>query len=409
MFRLDHWQEVFQSLRRHKLRTVLTCFGVFWGIFMLILLLAAGTGLEHGILTLFRDDAVNSVWLRGRKTTLPYHGLNPGRRIRLSIDDVLALQAHLDGIDHVTPRKRLPNDPIVRYHNNSGNFEIQGIYPTYAVIERTLLREGRLLNWLDIQQQRQVAVIGERVVEVLFKDSTSPVGQHILINGIPFLVVGTFTDAGGEWELRRIYIPYPTLNQVFNLSRDVDYMVFTTQPGQSLRALQEPIRRYVAERYRYDPKDRVAFSLWSREEVYQKYLALFRGIRLFVGLVGLGTLLAGMLGVSNMMLVSVQERTQEIGLRKALGATPWSIVRLILQEALLLTSMAGYAGLVAGVAVVEGVRRAGLQAHFFRDPQIELSVAVAALLALIVVGLLAGCLPARRAARIRPIEALRHD
>jgi putative ABC transport system permease protein len=409
MFRFDRWQEVFQSLWRHKLRTALTTFGVFWGIFMLILLLAAGKGIERGMLQLFKDDAVNSVWIRGRKTSLPYLGLNSGRRIQLTIDDLHVLQDHLVGIEHVTPRKRLPGDSIVSSHHHSGTFEILGIYPDYAVIEKTILQQGRLLHWLDIQQQRRVAVIGQHVVDVLFGEGSSPVGQHILINGISFLVVGTFTDVGGEWELQRIYLPYSTLRLVFNQRRDVDYIIFTTKPGLSWRTLQPPIRRSLAARHRFKPDDRIAISLYSPDEQYQKYLALFTGIHTLVALVGLGTLLAGMIGISNMMLVTVQERTQEIGLRKALGATPWSIVNLILQETLLITTGAGYAGLVAGVAVVEGVRRAGLQADFFRDPQVDLSIAVAATLSLIVVGLLAGYLPAHRAVKIKPIEALRHE
>jgi len=407
---IDHFREALESIRQHKLRTGLTAFGVAWGIFILVLLMGVGRGLENGAHILFRDDAVNSVWIEGAKTSLPFRGYAPGRMVELSTDDLQAIGQNLAGIGNLTPRKALDRELLVSYGEKSGSFRLYGIYPGYAAVEKTLPLSGRLLNEFDLTERRKTAVIGERVVQLLFGPRTDPVGKMIVIGGVHFQVVGTFTDASGrESELHRIYIPFTTLQETFDSSRSVGLIAFTTHEGYSGEAMLDPIRRLLAERHQFDEQDRAALQLYAYERNYRKFQALFIGLNLFVGLVGLGTLFAGAVGVSNVMLITVKERTREIGIRKALGATPLSILMMIMQEALLITTIAGYCGLVAGVAVIEAIRRSGLRTDFFYDPQVELGVAVGALVILILTGLTAGFLPARQAVHVKTIEALRAE
>lgn len=409
MLLFDELAEVFQSIRRHRVRTVLTAFGVFWGIFILVLLLGAGIGLRRGAENLFRDDAVNSVWVESEKTSIPFAGYGPGRAIEMTIDDLEQIAEEIPGVENISPRKRLPGQYTVTHGQRSGSFEILGIYPGYAETEKTLLRKGRLLNHFDVQEHRKVVVIGERVVELLF-GSENPIGRWVSINGVAFQVVGTFTDEGGwEGELLRIYIPYSTLRLAFDYEPTVSLITFTLAEGYSGDSLEAPIRRLLARRHRFDPKDPSAVYVYAMDQRYQKIQTLFLGLNVFVSLVGLGTLLAGVVGVSNILLVSVKERTREIGVRKALGAAPLAILRMILLEALAITLTAGYLGLLAGAGLIEAVRRSGAKADFFRDPEVPLPLAISALIVLIIAGLIAGLLPAWQAVRIRPVEALRSE
>jgi putative ABC transport system permease protein len=405
----DHWRQIALSLWRHKLRTCLTALGVFWGVFMVVLLLGLGKGLERGVFEIFRSDAFNSVWISGGKASVPYQGLTPGRPIMLTIDDLHALGKTLTGIADLTPRKLLQGDQPVTFGRHSGAFQILAIYPGYHVIERTVLLEGRFINWRDVHEARRVAVIGSRVVELLFGTQGHAVGARIDIQGANYLVVGTFTDVGGEGEIRRIYIPYTAYQRSFGPDRNINLIVFTVAGDIDPTTLELQVRTTLSARHRVAVSDRAALWLFNNLEEYKKFRTLFTGITVFVAVVGVGTLFAGLVGVSNIMLIAVRERTREIGLRKALGATPGAILVMILYEALLITTVSGYVGLSSGIGVIELLRWSGLQADYFRDPEVDLTVAVGAILVLIIGGVIAGLIPARQAARVNPVEALRNE
>jgi putative ABC transport system permease protein len=402
----DHWRLVAVSLSRHKLRTGLTALGVFWGVFMMVLLLGVGKGMERGVFEIFRDDAFNSIWIYGGHASVPYQGLVPGRPIKLTIDDLHAVGRALPTIDNVTPRRN--SDRPVTVGRKSHAFEILGIHPGYHVIERTILIEGRLINWRDVQEARRVAVIGTRVVELLF-GARDPVGERIDVAGAGYLVVGTFTDTGGERELRRIYVPYPAYQRSFGQDRLLDIITFTVPGDTDGVALESQIRATLAARHRFEASDRAALSIFNNLEEYKKFRAVFNGISVFGAIVGVGTLFAGLVGVGNIMLITVRERTREIGLRKAVGATSRAILVMILHESLVITIASGFAGLVSGIGVIAIVRRSGLRAEYFRDPEVDLLGAGTALLVLVAGGVIAGLIPARQAARVDPVEALRHE
>jgi putative ABC transport system permease protein len=405
----DYWRDILLNLRRHKLRTFLTAFGVFWGILMVVVLLGIGKGLERGISQIFKDDAFNSIWIRGAKASIPYAGLNPGRPITLTIHDLEALRAAVPGIENLTPRKQLKTEIPVKFGRKTGAFEILGVYPGNSVVEKTILLKGRLINPLDVAEARRVAVIGPRIVEILFEEDDNPIGQRIDIQGASYQVVGTFTDVGGEGELRRIYLPFTAFKRSFDPTPDVEWLVFTVKEGYHSYPYESRIRALLAERHRFSPADLGALDFFNALEEFKKFQSLFFGIRMFVMIVGIGTLFAGLVGVTNVMFIAVKERTQEIGIRKALGATPRTILSMILQESLMLTLFSGYLGLVAGIGFIELLRSWGIEAEYFRHPEVDLEVACGALVALIVGGVAAGYIPARHAARINPIDALRHE
>ncbi|GJL55328.1 MAG: ABC transporter permease [Nitrospirales bacterium] len=406
---LDHWEDIFLSVRRHKLRAFLTAFGVFWGIFMVVLLLGIGTGLERGMLQIFKDDALNSVWVESGKTSVPFDGLLPGRPITLNIQDLDLLQSGIPGIENITPRIELKTKEPVTFERQSGSFPILAIAPGYHVVERTQLLSGRLMNELDTAEGRRIAVIGSRVAQLLFNEDEDPVGQRITIEGTNYLVVGVFTDVGGEGELRRIYIPYTAYLRSFNPNPEVTFMIFTVKDGYHSVDFESHVRTLLAKRHRFAPTDYAAVGIWNSLDEYLKFQALFGGIHLFVGIVGLGTLCAGLIGVTNVMFIAVKERTREIGIRKTIGATPPKILTMILSESLVLTIVSGYLGLLAGVSGVELIRVIGFEMEYFREPEVDIGVALWALTVLIIGGIVAGYIPAQQAARINIVEALRHE
>jgi len=410
VFDLDIWQEIASSAREKKLRTLLTGFSVAWGIFMLILLLGSGTGMARGIEYQFRDDAMNSIWVRAGQTSLPYRGLTPGRQVRLTNDDRSEVRLQVDDVEHITSRFYPRGELVVSYGSETSSFDIRSVHPDHRHLERTQVTDGRFLNPLDVAEFRKVAAIGREVRKTLFGE-TDPIGRYIQVNGVPFKVVGLFVDEGGVGEESKIYLPISTAQRTFGGANRISMFMLTTGDASVERtgAMSEEIRQLLAQRHHFDPEDRRAVFVSNVTEFFESYRSLIGGIRAFVWVIGIGTLLAGVVGVSNIMMITVRERTGEIGVRKALGATPRSVLFLILQESLVITSAAGYVGLLAGVGVLQLAAVYLPVSEYFRDPAVDFEIAVAAVLLLMAAGTLAGAIPAWRAAHIRPVEALKSE
>ena len=376
MISFDAWQEIFDTVKHNKLRTFLTGFAVAWGIFMLVVLLGSGKGLEHGVDYQFRDDAINSIWVSSGQTSVAYKGLQPGRDVRFDNQDYDEVRTRVPGVEYSSARYWIFGNQQVNYKNENGSYTIRAVHPGHQVLENTKVIQGRYLNEFDLRQFRKSAVLGTLVAAALFHDEY-PIGREIRIGGISFKVVGVFDDEGSEREREFIYLPISTAQRTFNGANRVNQILYTT--GDASLAKSEEMagatRRILSVNHTFDPEDQRAIYVNNNVENYQKIVALTSAIRLFVWVVGIGTLLAGVVGVSNIMLVAVRERTREIGIRKALGATPGSIVGLVLQESVLITTVAGYAGLVLGVLVLEGLAKAIPDAAFFRNPQVDLRVA----------------------------------
>jgi putative ABC transport system permease protein len=407
----DTWGEILDVVSRNKLRTVLTGFAVAWGIFMLVVLLGSGNGLAHGIEYQFRDDAINSIWVSAGQTSVPYKGLQPGRRVRLKNEDYDEVTTRIPGVEYSSARFWIFGNQQVTYGNETGSFTIRAVHPGHKILERTEVIAGRFINELDLRDFRKVAVIGTLVEDSLF-GKESAVGKRIAINKISFLVVGVFDDEGSDREKEFIYLPITTAQRTFNGQNNISQILYTTGDATLAQSqvMAEGTREILAVNHTFDPEDMRALFVNNNVENFQRFVAMMSAIRGFVWVVGIGTLIAGVVGVSNIMLVAVRERTREIGVRKAVGATPTSIVGLILLESVVITAVAGYLGLIAGVGVLEGVSALlPAESSFFRNPEVDLRVAIAATVLLVFAGTVAGFFPARRAAAIRPVEALRDE
>ncbi|MBD2766928.1 ABC transporter permease [Hymenobacter sp. BT664] len=413
MFDLDKWQEILGTMRRNKLRTFLTAFGVFWGIFMLVLLLGAGKGMENGVWKEFGSGAKNSLFVSAGKTSLPWQGLKPGREIKFTNDDLEAIRRHVNGVELLATRNRLFGEYTIINGTKNGSYQVFGANAEFFQINGERLARGRLLSPLDGIEQRKVMLLGEKVHKVLFGDS-SGIGKYVRVKGVFFRIVGTFTNTGNNGRNEeRAFVPFTTFQSTFNQYNQVQRIGVSSRQGTPVKVLEEQIRQLLARRHQFDPADKQALELENNEEEVARFEGLFQGIQLFVSVIGVLTLVAGVVGVSNIMLIIVQERTREIGVRKALGATPWSIVSMIVQESVVITSVSGYLGLLAGVALLDAVRyaleQAGGSSSYFDNPQVNLTVALSATALLVVSGAVAGLVPATKAANVKPIEALRAD
>jgi putative ABC transport system permease protein len=405
---MEFLDELWSTLRRNKLRTLLTGLSVAWGTFMLVILLGAGRGLENGVAWEFRDDAVNSIWVFTGRTSIPFAGRGPGRQLRFVNDDLAALKRDLDGIEYLTGRFWLWGEFSVRYRDRHAAFDILGAHPDQKFLEKTLMTSGRFLNDKDIAERRKVCVIGELVRSALFREE-DPIGKTVEIRGLAYLVVGVFQDEGGEAELRKIYVPITTAQLVYSEPGRVHAIAYTIGNAdvKQSQAMERDTRTLLSERLDVAPNDLMALRTQNNLEKFAKLTAVFKWINGFVWFVGIGTMLAGMISVSNIMLISVAERTREIGIRKAIGATPGSLVRMVLFEAVLITAISGYSGLLAGVGLVELVAPRTQDTPFLRNPEVDLRMALFATGLIVAAGALAGFVPARRAARVNPIVALR--
>ena len=410
MFDLDKWQEIFSTISKNKLRTFLTGFSVAWGIFMLIILQGAGKGLQNGVETQFEGSATNSMWIWSGQTSKPYAGMQPGRYVRMTNDDYKYIGNHVDGIDKISARFNTWGSNIISYKNESGTYSVRSVHPDYLHIERLEIPEGRFVNMLDLNHFRKSVVISTKVKEELFKQEEA-IGKYINVNGVPFKVVGLFTDASNNSEnMHMVYLPISTAQRVFSGSNRINLIALTVGDAsvETSKAIESEIKSNLAARHKFDPTDERAIGSWNSTEAYDQFVRLFSSVSLFVWVIGIGTIIAGVVGVSNIMMIVVKDRTKEIGIRKAIGATPGGVISLIMQEAILITAFAGYIGLVLGVALLELVS-GNIDTPFFKHPQVDISVASGATVLLVLAGALAGFFPARRAASIRPIEALRDE
>jgi putative ABC transport system permease protein len=414
MFDREKWGEVFESIGKNKLRAVLTGFAVFWGIFMLIILLGAGAGLRNGFSYNFRNTATNSIRIWGNETSKPWKGLPPNRKIDLEDTDIEALRNAVPGIEHISGQYSVwRGQSKLQYGMNSGSYSIRGIQPEHRHLQHQTIIAGRFINEVDQVQDRKVIVIAEDCRTELFK-TEDPLHKWINVNGIPFEVVGLYAyETGGPERGQRspVYIPLSAAQKVFNAKGIVDDITFSFSDASlaGAKRAQERAVHTLARRHDFDPTDERALWVNNNVENVGTMNNIFNGISAFLWFVGIGSLIAGIVGVSNIMLIVVKERTREIGIRKALGATPANVVGQVLLEAVFITGMAGWLGLVLGVFLMEGIASVVPGSEFFRDPTIQINVAIYALLALILAGALAGFIPARRAAAIRPIEALRDE
>ena len=415
MFDLDKWQEIYSTVRKNKLRTFLTAFSVAWGIFMLILLLAFGTGFKNGVVGQFQEDATNSLWINAGQTSLPYKGMKPGRQVQMDNGDYEAIKTRVEGVEYITSRFYCFGEFTIRYKDKYSSFEVMGCHPEHRFIESQIPVKGRYLNKIDHEERRKVAIIGTKVAEGLFGEE-DPINKMIDVKGIMYKVVGVYEEGGkNENEVRRIFIPLSVAQLTYGGTTRVHNIMLTTGDAsvEESNLIKEDIIELMSQRHTFSPKDDRAVFIWNNVEEFQKFISLFNGIQLFLWIVGLGTIIAGIVGVSNIMLIVVKERTKEIGVRKALGATPWSIISLFLQESIAITLLAGYIGLLAGIGLTEGISWAmnkfEIQAEFFSNPEVDIKTAGAATLLLVLAGTLAGFFPARKAAKVSPIVALRDE
>jgi putative ABC transport system permease protein len=416
---LDRWAEVLDTIRRNKLRTALTMISVAWGIFVLVFLLGLGKGLDNGLRHTFARDATNGIWVSAAKTSIAHDGYDIGRKLTFDNRDYeRAKSAKVpgpsgQGIDHLSGKfyvrgGQFGGGELLTKRNNKANaFQLNAVFPDEIYLAAQIIESGRFLDAADISQRRKSAVIGRGVRDFLFQ-AENPIGQWIDVAGVPFQVIGVFSGEGDAEQERQIYIPVTTAQLAFNGADHLGQLEFTIGDANAdeAKVITDQVVAQLAERHHFDPQDPQAVHVHNNVEQFERFSKIFWMISTFVIVIGLGTLLAGVVGVSNIMMIAVKERTKEIGVRKALGATPSSIVFMIIQEAVFLTGIAGLLGLSAGVALL-GVADRAIESDFVRHPEINLNIGILATLGLIVAGALAGYFPARAAARVNPVHALR--
>ena len=419
MFNRDKWDEILEALTSNWLRTLLTAFGVFWGIFILILLLAAGKGLENGIKQDFGDIATNTMFMWTRTVTKSFQGMPKGRRYSYRLSDVEDIKEHIPNLRFISPRNQLGG---FRGSNNvvrglkTGAFDVYGDYPEIIKQEPMNITTGRFINYNDINEKRKVAIIGEGVKKSLYDINEDVIGTYIRIQGVNFIVIGTYSkkNSGGDGEedQKQIFVPFTSFSQAFNMGDRVGWMAITANDGTPITKIKQNIFDIVKKNHKIHPDDERAVGYFDLFEQYNRVENLFMAIRVIAYFVGILVLLSGVIGISNIMLIVVKERTKEIGIRRALGASPAKIRGQILTESVFLTIVSGMAGIVFGamlIYIINYIIDLNGPIDMFLNPSVDLGVISAALSILIISGLLAGLIPAQNAIRIKPIDALRTE
>lgn len=417
MFDRDKWNEIFSTIRKNKTRTFLTGFSVATGIFMLIFLLGSGRGLRNGMTSVFAQDATNSMQIYGGRTTKAYKGTPEGKRIQMVNADLKNLKKSITKMDAISGMSYIPGAEVISYKNNFGNFNVSPVHDTYEEIKHFDILKGRFLNKKDISEHRKVVIIQDEVKKVLFPKEVA-LGKYININKIKFKVVGVFSMSSFDGNSRDIYIPITVAQRIFNNNdhlRRISFTLDNVSVAES-KEVERQITYQMAAKHNFSREDKNALWIQNNIEQSQNFSAMFGAIEKFVWIIGVFTILLGVIGVFNIMMIVVKERTKEIGIRKAIGASPVSVISLVLMEAIFITAASGYFGLIAGVGLLEMISKFNLiekiyppAAIYFLNPQVDLGIAVGATLVLVIAGALAGFFPARRAASIRPIEALRDE
>lgn len=418
MIDVDKWNEIIQALKKNKLRTFLTAFGVFWGIFMLVIMLGSGNGLHNAVFDNMGDFSTNSAFMWTQTTTIPYKGFPRGRRYNFNNGDTEMMLKNIPELKALSPRLNGWTSEgginTVR-GERSGAYSIMGDYPAWQMIDPVEMTRGRFINEIDIADKRKVVAIGKKVVDELFENGEDPIGQFIKINGIYFNVVGTFkskkSGRQAEREEQNIHMPFTTLQRTYNFGDVVGWYAMVAYDNIPVEVVENKAKAIIKSRHKIHPDDDRAIGGFNVQKEFKKMTGLFLGINTLIWIVGIGTLLAGVIGVSNIMLVIVKERTKEIGIQRALGARPFKVITQIITESVFLTSLSGVLGLSAGVWLVEGINRllAGGGGDMFKNPEVDIRVASIALIVLIVSGAFAGLLPASRAVSVKPIDAIRQD
>ncbi|MDL2222650.1 ABC transporter permease [Bacteroidales bacterium OttesenSCG-928-M11] len=416
MFDLDKWAEIFATIKKNKLRTFLTGFSVSWGIFMFCILLSSGNGLKNGMMSNFGSRSVNSLEYWGRRTSMPHKGFPERRRINLDEKDIVHIKNRVPEASNITPI--IDNNLNVSYGINNTSSKVVGVTPDYPKTNGITIKDnqGRFINDLDIRDKRKVAVINSRFCEVLFKDEP-PIGKLFIANGLSYTVIGVFEEDSWE-DSEKAYIPLTTAQALYQGGYGYDDIVFTLsglETEKENESFEERFRIEMAGLHHFNPEDKRAIGIWNQLQNYLQFIGIFNGISTFIWIIGVGTLIAGIISVSNIMLITVRERTREIGIRKALGAKPSSILASILMESVFITAVFGYVGMFLGVGLGELVssilETPGMEevSQVFKSPTIDVNVAIGAMLILMTSGLIAGYFPAMKAVKIPPVEAMRTE
>lgn len=414
MFDLERWQEIFDTIRKNKLRTFLTGLSVASGIFILVILLGFGQGMRNGIENEFKQDASTSVWVWPGVTSKEYKGLNPGRRIQLVNENYDKASAMFNDDIEYSSGRIFVRGVSVNYGKEALIYGVQGVGSDFQFIDNAQMAEGRFINYQDEISNGKVAVIGNKIKKDVFGNVETPIGEFIDISGIPFKIVGVFKEMR-EREEENIFIPISTAQRTFNGGNRINNMSFTLPPVDNFDAavaqavnFKDDLKQYLQQTHTVAPDDTGAIEVWSAMEEAKRYYGLTNNIKLFFWFVGVCTIIAGVVGVSNIMMIVVKERTREIGIRKALGAKPWSIIAMILHEAIFVTAISGFGGLIFSMALLE-LLGPHIEVDYIMNPSVNFNVAFSTVIVLIVAGTLAGFVPAYRAAKVKVIESLRGE
>ena len=420
MFDFDGLKEIWQTIARNKTRSLLTAFGVFWGVFLLVVLSSTGNGFENGMMRQVEGVTPNTGLFFTGTTSEPYKGYQKGRNWSMNLSDLEAIKDNIPDIVAISPEASVwtSEDKNVVYGNRSGSYTVKGVMPEYNYIMKSRILKGRFINDMDIANHRKVCLLGKRAYENLFDKGVDPLGKMIRVNGLYFQVVGVVSTYNSNVQINgtpdeSVVLPFTTMQQLFSKGDDINFFVMAANDNASIAELQDKVEQLLKQRHDIAPDDKTSLSSFNLEEIFKMFKRLFIGIHILIWIVGLGTLMSGIIGVSNIMLVTVKERTREIGVRRAIGAKPKDIIGQVLSESLLLTTLAGLVGLCLGVGImaIVGSITANMPSDnmMFQDPDLGFGAAVAATIIVIISGLLAGVLPAWRAIQIKAIDAIREE